>query len=67
MLPVTKFLLMEFDNLGLKEKVEFLNSVVRDYKGILKFAEMSDIEKRTWAHNFGQLAREYFEDPEVTK
>lgn len=67
MLPVSKFLLMEFDNLPLKEKVEFLNIIVRDYKGIVKFAEMSDTEKRTWAHNFGNLAREYFEDPEITK
>lgn len=65
--PKIKFLLQEFDSFSLKEKAETLNYIVRDYKGIVTFAQMSEIEKRTWAHNFGGLAKEYFEDPNITK
>lgn len=49
------------ENLPNKQKVFLFEHIINKYPSIMAFAEETEIGRKVWKHNYGDLAQEYFD------
>lgn len=49
------------ENLSNKHKVFLIEHILKKYPGIVEFAKETEIGRKVWMHNYGDLAKEYFD------